>query len=217
MPRWLALAAVALGACLYRDNRLYCDEDAPCRDPARPFCDLDGAYPASQGIASTCIPDPFDGTVCSLSAECGAEQTPICDPQMRRCRRCEAGAGGAAECAERSIETPACADDGRCVQCVGPAQCGAALPACGPEQLCGPCSPGAAGDALCAGRGDGNPRCAPVGACVECLGREDCKSPDRPVCAEDGRCRACAGPADCPGGTCDGATGACTTAVRAVH
>jgi hypothetical protein len=31
-----------------------------CKDPARPYCDLAGDYPASDGVARTCIPSPFD-------------------------------------------------------------------------------------------------------------------------------------------------------------
>ena len=41
------------------DDPLYCDESTPCTDPARPFCDLAGEHPASEGIGKTCIPDPF--------------------------------------------------------------------------------------------------------------------------------------------------------------
>jgi Tol biopolymer transport system component len=46
-------------ACTTYDP-LYCDEDRSCKDPARPFCDLAGEYPASDGVARTCIPSPFD-------------------------------------------------------------------------------------------------------------------------------------------------------------
>jgi hypothetical protein len=52
-----ALLAVALAACKVYDP-LYCDVDKMCTDPARPFCDLEGEYPASDGIRHTCIPDP---------------------------------------------------------------------------------------------------------------------------------------------------------------
>ncbi len=65
-PRILPLVAVlAFGlvasACT-RKVELFCDENTPCTDPARPFCDLTGEYPASEGIGKTCIPDPFGGT-----------------------------------------------------------------------------------------------------------------------------------------------------------
>jgi hypothetical protein len=51
-----SLAGLLL-ACTKVDP-LYCDERTPCTDADRPFCDLDGVYPASEGIARTCIPAP---------------------------------------------------------------------------------------------------------------------------------------------------------------
>ena len=58
----LGLAVVSAG-CSYKVKD-YCDVDTPCPDPERSFCDLDGAYPASEYIANTCIPDPnLDGGV----------------------------------------------------------------------------------------------------------------------------------------------------------
>ncbi len=44
-------------ACKVYDP-LYCDEGNRCTDPERLFCDLDGEYPASEGVARTCIPHP---------------------------------------------------------------------------------------------------------------------------------------------------------------
>jgi alpha-tubulin suppressor-like RCC1 family protein len=60
----VALAALLVcSGCLKKDP-LFCDENTPCTDPARPFCDLQGEYAASEGIKRTCIPDPFpDGGV----------------------------------------------------------------------------------------------------------------------------------------------------------
>jgi alpha-tubulin suppressor-like RCC1 family protein len=54
----LLLVVQAASGCLKKDP-LYCDEDTPCTDPARPFCDDEGRYPASEGIKHTCIADPF--------------------------------------------------------------------------------------------------------------------------------------------------------------
>jgi hypothetical protein len=49
---------VTLAAC-YRHDPLYCDDPIDCADVSgRPFCDIAGEYPASDGIARTCIPDP---------------------------------------------------------------------------------------------------------------------------------------------------------------
>ncbi|HKE20656.1 MAG TPA: hypothetical protein VKB80_37535 [Kofleriaceae bacterium] len=50
---------LSFAACTKYDP-LYCDESMSCSDPARPFCDLAGEYPASDGVARTCIPSPFD-------------------------------------------------------------------------------------------------------------------------------------------------------------
>jgi alpha-tubulin suppressor-like RCC1 family protein len=59
MPTRLLLAAlVAASACKIKDP-LYCDQDTPCTDSDRPFCDLNGEYPGSEGIKRTCIADPF--------------------------------------------------------------------------------------------------------------------------------------------------------------
>jgi alpha-tubulin suppressor-like RCC1 family protein len=54
-----ALAAGPLIGCKSYDP-LFCDENNPCPDPDRPFCDLRGEYPASEGVAKTCIPEPPD-------------------------------------------------------------------------------------------------------------------------------------------------------------
>jgi uncharacterized delta-60 repeat protein len=56
-PRFLVVL-VTLAAC-YRHDPLYCDDPTDCADVAgRPFCDIAGEHPASDGIARTCIPDP---------------------------------------------------------------------------------------------------------------------------------------------------------------
>jgi alpha-tubulin suppressor-like RCC1 family protein len=52
-----SLAALLLVGCKVYDP-LYCDQDKPCTDPDRPFCDLNGDYPDSEGVAHTCIPEP---------------------------------------------------------------------------------------------------------------------------------------------------------------
>ncbi len=47
----------ALLGCNVTDP-LFCDEQHPCTNPGRPFCDMAGTYPASGGVGKTCIPDP---------------------------------------------------------------------------------------------------------------------------------------------------------------
>src|SRR5262245_10171429 len=66
--RALTLGAVLLAACSHK-VALFCDENTPCTDPARPFCDLEGEFPASEGIGNTCIADPSpDGGVSESDA-----------------------------------------------------------------------------------------------------------------------------------------------------
>jgi hypothetical protein len=84
----LAVAAVTslavVAGCKYRVP-LYCDEQTPCEDPERPFCDLHGEYPASEGIAKTCIPFPFDAGVdepdAGRVADGGLDAAPIADAE----------------------------------------------------------------------------------------------------------------------------------------
>lgn len=54
----LALCAIVSG-CKTK-SKLYCNGPDTCEDPATPFCDLYGDYPASDGITNTCIPYPWD-------------------------------------------------------------------------------------------------------------------------------------------------------------
>ncbi|HTE52460.1 MAG TPA: hypothetical protein VK698_16525 [Kofleriaceae bacterium] len=51
------LAMLSLVGCKTYDP-LYCDEDHRCTDPSRSFCDVNGDYPASEGVGRTCIADP---------------------------------------------------------------------------------------------------------------------------------------------------------------
>lgn len=52
----VALATVLVGCS--KSDPLYCDPDTPCDDPDRPYCDLDGEFPASDGLGRTCIAQP---------------------------------------------------------------------------------------------------------------------------------------------------------------
>lgn len=54
---YLGLVLVLAGGCKTYDP-LYCDESNECTDRDRPFCDLTGEHPESEGVARTCIPDP---------------------------------------------------------------------------------------------------------------------------------------------------------------
>ncbi|HKE13584.1 MAG TPA: DPP IV N-terminal domain-containing protein [Kofleriaceae bacterium] len=70
---WLLAAGVLpLLLCACTADPLYCDEDTRCTDPDRPFCDLNGDYPASEGVGRTCIPDPHaDAGAGDADAETG--------------------------------------------------------------------------------------------------------------------------------------------------
>lgn len=49
--------ALALSACASDETGLlFCDECHPCQSPDRPFCDLAGVCPGSDGISNTCVP-----------------------------------------------------------------------------------------------------------------------------------------------------------------
>src|SRR5262245_35214958 len=48
---------------------LYCDAEHPCTEVAgKTFCDLEGAYPESEGHGRTCISPPFDAGIPAADA-----------------------------------------------------------------------------------------------------------------------------------------------------
>jgi alpha-tubulin suppressor-like RCC1 family protein len=55
---WSAAAALPLVLGCKAYDPLYCDAEKRCTDPDRPFCDVNGDYPASEGVGHTCIPEP---------------------------------------------------------------------------------------------------------------------------------------------------------------
>lgn len=54
----VSVTCLALSGCGRVQAVTECDADRACTDPARPFCDLEGTYPASEGEAGACIPTP---------------------------------------------------------------------------------------------------------------------------------------------------------------
>jgi hypothetical protein len=121
---------VVLVSCTQRDG-LYCDDTTPCTDPARPFCDINGSFPASSGVGRTCIADPnstaidagmpdAEVTNCSLSSECGSAM-PICTDEL--CASCVPGSSGDADCAAKDSAQPICGGDGRCYECTRSFDC----------------------------------------------------------------------------------------------
>lgn len=153
----------------------------PCTDPARPFCDVQGEFPASEGIRNTCIPDP-NPPECENPDECTDPARPLCE-------------------------------EGRCVACAGPSDCGVDAPVCDTEA--GECV-GCSGPDDCADR-PGTAVCASDGSCVGCVAPSDC-SADAPVCDEDSRtCRVCAAHDECAAGACDLVEGTCLAEAEVLY
>lgn len=103
----------------------------PCADPAQPFCDDDGLY----GAARSCVADPT-ATACTVPADCGSPERPVCDADATR--TC-VGCAVAADCT-RFAATPQCdGASGACVACRTSADCDGANPVCGTDHTCRPC------------------------------------------------------------------------------
>jgi len=66
---WLLIVGVASG-CTKDVNR--CTQDADCNDVAYPFCDTDGHYPPSGGVAGVCTVTPADCPVDRCGCQPGA-------------------------------------------------------------------------------------------------------------------------------------------------
>jgi hypothetical protein len=146
----------SLAAC-WRTDPLYCERSADCADVAgRPFCDVDGTYPGSEGISRTCIADP--GGSCTLDVECTDPALPACSNGA--CRECSptracgpdqpvcdvaestcAGCTSASDCAAFA-DRPTCSlEDGACVGCTSDLDCAATGQAClDSTRTCGACT-----------------------------------------------------------------------------
>lgn len=70
-------------SCAKKDP-LYCDGETPCTDPTLPFCDIEGIHAASEGIARTCIPYPWDAGVAD-AAPLGDGQPACTAGEFLRC------------------------------------------------------------------------------------------------------------------------------------
>ena len=74
----LAIALVLLSACTKKVDQ--CTSNTDCTDPAFPFCDVDGSFPASGGDKNVCTIMPADCPIdvcgCTAgSATCGSDGT----------------------------------------------------------------------------------------------------------------------------------------------
>jgi hypothetical protein len=77
----LSVASVASFVACKAYDPLYCNLNKPCSDPERPFCDLNGEYEASEGIARTCIPDPgTDEDAGTEDSGTGSPDAGLCAP-----------------------------------------------------------------------------------------------------------------------------------------
>src|ERR1700733_15303432 len=83
-----ALVLLALAGCTKPADR--CMSDSDCTDPAYPFCDITGTYPASDGDKDVCtIAPPTDAGV-DAPAQCAAGSVLSCAGSMEL----ESGANG---------------------------------------------------------------------------------------------------------------------------
>lgn len=106
----LGLLAVLTAACIVHDP-LYCDESHACnKDPALNFCDLRGAYPASEGHGNTCIASPFDAGIPDSTPDAVPPDAGCTDGATRNCGTDEGAC-------ELGIET--CRMDGTWGACTG--------------------------------------------------------------------------------------------------
>lgn len=92
-----ALAVISLPVGCTVHDPLYCDPQTPCTDPERPFCDLEGIYPGSDGHGRSCVPNPFDAMVGVDAAVDGAvaDSPPEDGPLPSYLLTVTASAGGA--------------------------------------------------------------------------------------------------------------------------
>ncbi len=161
----LLLVGLVVG-CTKR-NPEYCEADLPCPDGR--FCDLsrnkciddpgDGGVPPACFDAGNC---PAGTPICNegICVECRSEDDcsdplePICELPAGACRMCL----GETECSF-SPDTPHCAADGRCVECLDNGQCDVTTPVCDlPSGVCRPCGEDSECSELC---DDGTGQCLP--------------------------------------------------------
>ncbi|MBL4633250.1 MAG: right-handed parallel beta-helix repeat-containing protein [Kofleriaceae bacterium] len=169
----LVLASSLYLACT-RPDALFCESSTDCTDPARSFCDVGGAFAASDGVGNTCIVDPSgvppvdagpgdpdaaivvpDATVqCTVSGDCSAS-LPICSDDM--CEACTFGTAGDSDCQLRDNTAPFCHSNGTCRECISDSGCSGNAPVCDDSGVCGAC----VDDDECA-----SGACGDVGSCV---------------------------------------------------
>lgn len=75
----LLIVGVGVTSACKVHNPLYCDDRTPCSEAGRTFCDLNGEFPASDGIRNTCIAVPVDAAVPDARP---IDAAPICDYRL---------------------------------------------------------------------------------------------------------------------------------------
>ena len=211
---WIGFLTVGLAvAGCAKNNTLFCDTDNPCTDPARPFCDLDGTFPASEGHGKSCIatpgvavggvdagPLPDAGPDAMIDAQmidaamCGGNvcvgNTPVCNMQTGLCRACGLLP---TDCGTGTV----CAPSGACVECTMTSQCttAKAKPVC--ETSTSMCR-GCANPGECAAIDPLFPQCKSNGACVACTAASQCGNGTTPICSPTtDSCVACSSGTEC--------------------
>jgi parallel beta-helix repeat protein len=125
MPGLRLLPLLLVLTSCWRYDPLYCDEQSDCADnPGLTFCDENGAFPASNGIARTCIPDP--GGTCTTPADCADPLLPACVGGV--CRACDAThacSPAAPVCDQASSTCGDCRTDDDCAAFSDQKLCGA--------------------------------------------------------------------------------------------
>ncbi len=119
IARGFVLLALVLAGCTqkvdgYCCTDADCDSIVECADPARPFCDNAGEFPASNGVGRTCIGDPLT-SACDGPEDCTNQERPFCLDGM--CVQCTEGSECAADapvCDDGTHLCGACTMDGDC-------------------------------------------------------------------------------------------------------
>ncbi len=220
----LLLLLLPLAACPTTGNPVYCADNDDCQLPL--VCNVDGTIPG--GLQNACVMPPMtpdapmggDCTEATQATDCTEPTLPICNAADLTCRGCISGD----ECAELNAATPVCnMMTGACAAsgCTSNMSCVPEMPVCdmsGAAGVCVGCTPGSAGDSICATDHPDTPVCNDAGACVACVSDNECDGASTaPVCnTETNTCRGCERDGECASGICLG-SGACEDPANIVY
>ncbi len=201
-----------------------CRTDDDC-GAGQPFCVLGSCHACATtndcGAGQACFPRDFEcRPACSSNADCKEDNAPLCNPETKACVGCIT----VQDCSGR----PFCdLLTGRCAECQGDGDCGAAQPHCdvgsGECRTCivdAHCPSGEkCSDHQCVldGPCTANNQCADgrlcdvqSGECVVCLTDADCKDGSKNRCSPSlDRCVECVVNADCDANKTCNAEGKC--------